>query len=81
MGGKGSGRPRSANKPPSHTNYYRAWTSFFITKEYYRIRDYLESKGMKQPYIDNLIQSVFEAGWNGSGVEIVIESPPQNNKT
>jgi hypothetical protein len=54
------------------TNYRKAWLDFRATNDYKRAVDLLNSKGMKQPYIDNWLMSVFAAGWNATGTKIII---------
>lgn len=75
MGGKGSGRRSSYLSRESkevHTNYSLAWEQFLKTKDYKRAERVLSSRGMQQPYIDNLLHLPFEAAWHATGTPIKI---------
>lgn len=52
------------------TNYRKAWVDYKKTEEYKAISKELKSKGIKQPYRDNIIQGAFSAGWNATETEI-----------
>lgn len=71
MGGKGSGR-KAKDRPPAETNYGKAWREYKKTSHYYRASLTLSLKGMKQPMIDNWIQSIFGEGFIASGTKIEI---------
>lgn len=60
----------------TQTNYSRAWLQFTTTQAYNRTVGAFIKNGMKQPYINNIIQNAFEAGWNASGVKIEILQTP-----
>ena len=46
------------------TPYSQAWSDYKDTKEYKELVNFLKDKKMNQPYIDNIIQQVFTAGYN-----------------
>lgn len=52
------------------TSYSQAWSEHKSTKEYKENVRFLKELGMKQPYVDNFLQNVFDAGWNASKVVI-----------
>lgn len=60
MGGRGSGRKR-LEEP---TTYTEAWKVYTRSQAYTRVHDHLKLLGMCQPYIDNLIRTVFDEGWH-----------------
>jgi hypothetical protein len=52
------------------TNYRKAWIDYKKTSEYNQASTILKIAGIKQPYRDNILQSVFAAGWNATNVKI-----------
>ena len=46
------------------TEYTQAWEAYKASPEHKRSEGAMLEKGMKQPYIDNILQSAFECGWN-----------------
>ncbi|MBC7866255.1 MAG: hypothetical protein H7X88_01865 [Gloeobacteraceae cyanobacterium ES-bin-316] len=46
------------------TNFSQAWNDYKETKGYKELVDFLKSKMMNQPYIDNVIFLSFTAGYN-----------------
>lgn len=48
------------------TNYRKAWIDYKKTDQYKTISANLKAAGIKQPYRDNIIQTVFGAGWQRS---------------
>lgn len=52
------------------TNYAKAWNAFIDSSEYRASVDAMVAAGMKQPYVDNILRSAFEAGWNATGKKI-----------
>jgi hypothetical protein len=54
------------------TNYSKSWEDFKETKEYFEVDRILSNAEISMPYRQNIIQNIFQAGWNASGVEIEI---------
>lgn len=52
------------------TNYRKAWIDFKKTSEYKQASTILKIGGIKQPYRDNIIQSIFGAGWGATNIKI-----------
>ena len=50
------------------TDYSKAWTAYKKSKDYERAVKAMSEKGIKQPYLDNILQGAFEAAWNLKGV-------------
>lgn len=46
------------------TEYSKAWTAYKKSKDYERAVKAMSEKGIKQPYLDNILQGAFEAAWN-----------------
>lgn len=46
------------------TKYSRAWEKYKLSIEHNRSEDAMSAMGLKQPYIDNILQSAFSCGWN-----------------
>lgn len=46
------------------TLYAMYWADFKKTKEYRGCVDIMLGKGMRQPYIDNILRTPFDAGYN-----------------
>lgn len=46
------------------TLYSIAWKEYLKSKEYETSAAALAKKGVKQPYLNNILQSAFAAGWN-----------------
>lgn len=55
-------------KPPvsssSGTHYSAAWDSYKSSADYEASLRELSLKGLKQPYLDNILRSAFDAGYN-----------------
>lgn len=57
------------------TNYSKAWYQFKKTELYQAASNAMKSRGIKQPYRDNILRTGFQAGWNATGAEIKIINP------
>lgn len=52
------------------TTYSKAWHEYTETQEYQRMVISMIKSGMKQPYINHVLQNAFAAGWRATGVKI-----------
>lgn len=52
------------------TNYRQAWNDYRKTADYASANKALMDAGIRQPYRNNILESAFAAGWNGTGKEI-----------
>jgi hypothetical protein len=48
------------------THYSQSWTEFKEGDDYARCVKTLSGKGMVQPYIDNILRTAFDAGYNST---------------
>jgi len=46
------------------TTYRKAWIEYKKSKDYKWSSDAMKTKGIKQPYRDNILQSAFAIGWS-----------------
>lgn len=52
------------------TNYREAWNAYRKSAAYAATMEVLKSKGIDQPYRDNMLKAAFAAGWNATKAEI-----------
>lgn len=45
------------------TQYQKAWNEYTSTERYTSSVNVMAMAGMKQPYIDNILRSAFDAAW------------------
>lgn len=50
-----------------------AWAEYTTTEQYRTRRDLLESYGLTQPYIDNIIRQPFEYAWRCKKVKVIVK--------
>ena len=55
------------------TNYRKAWLAFRETDDYQNACNEMFRKNMKQPYIDNILEVSFAAGWGDKKIVRVEE--------
>lgn len=46
------------------TDYQITWENYLSSTDYKRAEEAMIKKGIKQPYLNNILQGAFEAGWN-----------------
>lgn len=52
------------------TTYRYAWIQYKKSDDYIDSSAILKSKGIQQPYRDNILMCAFAAGWNATGKKI-----------
>lgn len=57
---------QETEKKAIETPYSKAWKEFKRTKEYKRGMEEMLKRGMIQPYISNILQTAFAAGYNSN---------------
>lgn len=62
----------------SETPYYKAWHSYKSNPNYYHAVNIMSENGMKQPYIDNILEDAFSLGW-GFCIEILLNKKSHEN--
>jgi hypothetical protein len=51
-------------KEEFQTSYSKAWDEYLESDDYVKSWKVLSAKGIKQPYLDNILRGAFDAGWN-----------------
>jgi hypothetical protein len=65
------------------TPYASAWSKYILSAEYKASVEEMIKHGMKQPYVNNILQESFSAGWNSKNryMNAISETPVIINET
>jgi len=53
-------------KIPFQTPYAKAWAEFKESSSYQSLVKTMQDKGFNHPYLDNILRTAFDAGWNNN---------------